>query len=64
MRSLIQLIIPALIFVGVVYLLTRRSDGGRERDADTSDGAMFLMILTLGAIVAVAMAFVLQSLWE
>lgn len=64
MRSLIQLIIPALIFVGVVYLLTRRGDGGRERDADTSDGAMFLMILAMGAIVAVAMAFVLQSLWE
>ena len=64
MRYLIQLIIPALIFVGVVYLLTRRSDGGREPDTDRSESRVFLIILALGAIVAVGMAFALQSLWE
>jgi hypothetical protein len=64
MRYLIQLVIPALIFVGVVYLLSRRSDGGRDTDANASDSGVFLIILTLGAIVAVATAFALQSLWE
>ena len=64
MRYLIQLVIPALIFVGVVYLLSRRSDGGRDPDANASDSGVFLIILTLGAIVAVATAFALQSLWE
>lgn len=64
MRYLIQLIIPALIFVGVVYLLTRRRDGTRDPDADASDSGVFLIILTLGAVVAVATAFALQALWE
>ena len=69
MRYLIQLVIPALIFASVVYLLTRQrqrqrseeSDAGRESRADT--GA-FLVILALGAVVSVAAAFALQSFWE
>ena len=64
MRYLIQLIIPALIFVGVVYLLSRQRGRQRENNGDASDIGAFLIILALGAIVAVAIAFALQSLWE
>lgn len=64
MRHLIQLIIPALIFVGVVYLLSRQRGRQRENTGDASDIGAFLIILALGAIVAVAIAFALQSLWE
>jgi hypothetical protein len=69
MRYVIQLLVPALIFVGVVYLLTRQ----RRRDASSmseqpqqngSDTAAFIVILALGAVVAIATAFVLQSLLE
>jgi len=68
MRYFIQLIIPALIFVGVVYLLTRQR--GQRRGEDTadasggSDAGAFLLILALGAAVAIGTAFALQSFWE
>ncbi len=68
MRYLIQLIIPALIFVGVVYLLTRQRGQSRAEDsADASGGSdtgAFLIILALGAAVAIGTAFALQSFWE
>ena len=68
MRYLIQLIIPALIFVGVVYLLGRRraqrpnQDSANPRGA--SDTGAFLTILALGAVVALGTAFAVLSLWE
>ena len=69
MRYFIQLIIPALIFVGVVYLLTTRHRGQSraEDSADESGGSdtgAFLIILALGAAVAIGTAFALQSFWE
>lgn len=64
MRYLIQLIIPALIFIGVVYLLGRQRDRAPDKESRSSDVAAFLIILALGAIVAVATAFALQSFWE
>ena len=64
MRYLIQLIIPALIFVGVVYLLGRQRGRARDRQPGSSDVTAFLIILALGAVVAVATAFALQSFWE
>jgi hypothetical protein len=68
MRYFIQLIIPALIFVGVVYLLTRQRGQSRGKDrADASEGSdtgAFLIILAMGAVVAIGTAFALQSFWE
>ncbi|MCZ6709232.1 MAG: hypothetical protein O7B25_02595 [Gammaproteobacteria bacterium] len=68
MRYLIQLLIPALIFIVVVYLAIR---GGRVRsskaqttaEGDSFDTGMFILILVIGAMVAVGVVFALQSFW-
>ena len=47
MRYLIQFVIPALIFLGVVYAVTRRK---RHPNHEQDDGAaVFLTILVIGA---------------
>jgi len=62
MRYLIQFVIPALIFLGVVYAVTRRK---RQPNHEQDDGAaVFLTILVIGAVVAVATLFVLQVNWN
>jgi hypothetical protein len=65
MRYLIQLLVPALMFVGVVYLLTRQRRRGGVGSGDTgetgSDTAAFVVILALGAVVALGAAWLLQS---
>ena len=62
MRYLIQFVIPALIFLGVIYAVTRRR---RHPSSEQDDGAaMFLTILVIGAVVAVATLFVLQVNWN
>jgi hypothetical protein len=62
MRYLIQFVIPALILLGVVYAVTRRR---RQPNHDHDDGAaVFLTILVIGAVVAVATLFVLQVNWN
>lgn len=62
MRYLIQFAIPALIFLGVIYAVTRRrSQPSSEQDNSAS---VFLMILVIGAVVAVALMFVLQVNWD
>ena len=58
MRYLIQFAIPALIFLGVVYAVTRRRKAPTGEHDDTT--ATFLTILVIGAVVAVAVVFVLQ----
>ena len=68
MRYLIQLLIPALIFIGVVYLLTRRGGGTAESDARGgrrgSDTGAFIVILVISAFAALGTAYLLQSMWE
>lgn len=67
MRYLVQFLIPALIFIGVVYLLTRprRQDGERgAAPTEGSDTGAFIAILALGAIVALGTALVMSSFWE
>jgi hypothetical protein len=68
MRYLVQLIIPALIFVAVVYLLTRgrrhRRDQGPEDDASASDTPAFIAILAISAVVALGTAYALITLLE
>ncbi|MBX3706085.1 MAG: hypothetical protein KF911_05560 [Pseudomonadales bacterium] len=67
MRILVQFIVPALIFVSVVYLLERRrrqaARHGAEAPAAGSDTGPFLVILALGAAVAIVTALALQSFW-
>ena len=61
MRYLVQFAIPALIFLGVVYAVTRRR---RHPNTDAEDGAgMFLTILVIGSVIAVAILFILQVNW-
>ena len=62
MRYLIQFVIPALIFLGVVYAVPRRK---RHPNHEQDDGAaVFLTILVIGAVVAVATLFILQVNWN
>ena len=62
MRYLIQLLIPALILIGVVYLVTRgrRTHSEAEQEAP-GDGekSTFIVILLIGALAAVAIVFAL-----
>jgi len=68
MRYLIQFVVPALIFVGVVYLLAqRRRQSIRDQDDPAtggSDTGAFLVILALGAAVAIVTALAVQSFWS
>ena len=61
MRYLIQFAIPALIFLGVVYAVSRRRKAPTGEHDDTT--ATFLTILVIGAVVAVAIVFILQVNW-
>jgi len=63
MRYLAQLLVPALIVVAVVYLLANTKRGQDEtRNGNGSDNGTFVLILVVGAIVAVLSFFVMQSL--
>ena len=61
MRYLIQLAVPALKLLGVVYAVTRRRSAPSSEQDDTT--ATFLTILVIGAVVAVALVFILQVNW-
>ncbi len=68
MRYLVQLLIPLLIFAGVVYLLTRRrkqppAETGNAAE-DGSDTPAFLTILAISAVVALGTAYALITLWK
>lgn len=64
MRHLVQFLIPALIFAGVLFLLTRgRRSNNVERDRDSDTGA-FIIILVVSATVAISTAFMLQAMWD
>jgi len=70
MRYPIQLLIAALIFIGLVYLVMRKRQGRFEKPQSAaeanSDGdrSIFVLILVIGAMVAVGVVFALQSFWE
>ena len=69
MRYLIQFVVPALIVAGVVYLLGHRRNGDNQRQAQQASGARsdtgtVLVILALGAAVAIATVLTLQSFWS
>lgn len=62
MRYLIQFGIPALILLGVIYAFSRRRHTANGEHDDTT--SVFLTILVIGAVVAVAILFVLQNNWN
>ncbi|MEZ5557368.1 MAG: hypothetical protein R3E86_02300 [Pseudomonadales bacterium] len=66
MRYLVQMVIPALIFIGVVYLLSRSTTHKRTAEETESrrDMWMLALILVLGALVAIVAALALQPLWS
>ena len=61
MRYLIQLLIPALILIGVIFLVTRTRRGGSDAEGAAGDGekGTFIIILVIGALAAVAIVFAL-----
>jgi Na+/proline symporter len=64
MRYLAQFLVPALIILVVVYLLARTKRGQDESTENTgagSDTGTFVLILVIGATVAVGSFFVLQA---
>lgn len=61
MRYLVQFVIPALIFLGAIYAVTRHK---RQPQSGHDDGAgVFLTILVIGSVVAVATLFILNVNW-
>ncbi len=61
MRYLVQFVIPGLIFLGAIYAVTRHKS---HAHSSQDDGAgVFLTILVIGSVVAVATLFVLNVNW-
>jgi hypothetical protein len=63
MRYLMQFLVPALILVTVVYLLGRTRRAG-DQEPGQSDTGTFILILVVGAAVAVLSFFVLQAVLD
>jgi hypothetical protein len=63
MRHLVQFLIPALIFAGVLWLLTRGRSRAPERERE-SDTGVFIVVLLVSATVAISTAFMLQAIWD
>ncbi len=61
MRYLVQFLIPTLIFLGVLYIVTKKKRAQAEGD-DTR--ALFLVILVIGAVIAVAILFATPAYWD
>jgi len=65
MRYLVQFLIPALIFIGVVYALTRRRPDGEQTESGAdADTPAFVIILLISGAVALGTAYLLFNLME
>lgn len=65
MRYLVQFIIPVLLVLAVVYLVLRRQRAGHgDEPHERSDTGWFVVILVVGAAVALGVAWALVSLLE
>ena len=61
MRYVVQFLIPALIFLGVLFVVTRKKRAQAEGDDSKNT---FLLILVIGAAVAVAALFATPAYWD
>ena len=64
MRYLVQFLVPALIVVVTVYLLAKTKRGQDEASDDAgerSDTVTFILILVVGASVAVLSFFLVEA---
>ena len=63
MRYLIQFLIPALVLIGVIYVVlrsrNRRSDNEQTNGAGDGEKATFIVILVIGALVAIGIVYAL-----
>ena len=57
MRFLIQFVVPALILLAVVAIVSR----SRKQGDDDDGRSMFLALLVIGAVTAVAILFAIQG---
>lgn len=65
MRYLVQFIIPVLLVLAVVYLVLRRQRAsGSDEPHERSDTGWFVVILVVGAVVALGIAWAIVSLLE
>ncbi len=64
MRYLVQFLIPAAIVAVVVYLLIRNRTRSDTEAEDSSDTGTFMLIIIIGATVAIASFVMLQAFWE
>ncbi|MEE8078675.1 MAG: hypothetical protein V3T18_06725, partial [Pseudomonadales bacterium] len=64
MRYLVQFLIPAAIVAVVVYLLIRNRTRSDSEAEDSSDTGTFMLIIIIGATVAIASFVMLQAFWE
>jgi Zn-dependent protease with chaperone function len=62
LRYLIQFAVPALILLAVIFAVSRRRQHSHGEHEDSA--AVFLTIIVIGAVVAVATLFVLQVNWN
>lgn len=61
-RSLVQLVVPVLILIGVAYVMTRRR---RQTDStDSGAGLTLLGIMLIGSITAIAMGWIVYVFLE
>ena len=65
MRYLVQLLIPALILLGVIWAISRSRRGtARSASGDANEllsTPVFLLILVIGAALAVALLFAMGA---
>lgn len=63
MRHIVQFVIPALIVLGLVYALvrTRRSAPNANESGDALSDAVIVLIVLVGAVLAVALVVALNS---
>ena len=65
MRYLVQFLVPLAIFVVVAMLATRKRRAAQYANNSKPGGfGMFTTILAIGAVTAVAIAWLTHSLWE
>jgi len=70
MRYLLQLLVPALIVIGVIFVLLRNHSGRSEaartssRSGENSDKGMIIAIIIIGAAVAIAVVMAMQGVWN